>query len=98
MEGEFPLTEYQAQRLIKLLEKIEMSIAALNTSIGKLSAAITAYTAAVTAAEANTVPQADVDAAQVAVDTITAQVVAATPVTPVQPVVTTAPASAPAAA
>ena len=74
-----------------------MSVQALNTSIANLSALVAARIAqenantakavsdAVAAATANTVPQADVDAAQAAVDTIS--VTLAPPAVPATPAV-----------
>lgn len=58
-----------------------MAIDGLNTSIQTLSDNVDKLIAS----EANTVPQAQVDAAQTAVDAINAKVVAATPAAPATP-------------
>lgn len=59
-----------------------MAITNLAASVDKLATAAEALIAA----SGNTVPQADVDAQQVRVDAITAEIVAATPVAPAPPV------------
>ncbi len=64
-----------ARELIHEIRSFRMAIDALNASIAELAKNV----GALIAAEANTVPQAQVDAAQAAVDAVNATVVAALP-------------------
>ena len=76
---------YENEHILHQLKEIKMAIDNLNTSIATLSSKVDAHlaaeaanqaaavAAAVTAAESTSVPQTAVDAAQVAVDAISAK-------------------------
>lgn len=66
----------ELRRLILAIDNLKASVDALETAAQKLIAS-----------QANTVPQADVDAQQVRIDAVTAELVSATPAAPAAPVV-----------